>query len=87
MKHRKTNHPQTVHRCRDLLQGECYHGEDECWYKHDDISFIYDAKNKAESPVFQKASEENQPPEMMKRMMDLMEIVMSKVDTLEKSQQ
>ena len=69
------------------MQGERYHGEDECWYKHDNISFIYDTKNKADSPVFQKAPEENQPPEMMKRMMNLMEIIMMKVDILEKAQQ
>ena len=85
MVHRKMNHTQSVPKCRDFQQGNCHLSHEECWYKHDDISFTYEANNGTDSSGFQNAPDNNHPPDMIRRMMDLMEILRGKVDNLEKS--
>ena len=86
MMHRKTNHSQIVSKCRDYQLGRCNFSEYECWYKHDEISFTYETENEANSSVFQKAPEDNHPPDMMKKVIDMMEMIMMKVKNLENSQ-
>ena len=84
MLHRKTDHYQIVSKCRDHLQGKCTNSDFECWYKHDDLSFAYETQNEEQNLDFQEGPEDH-PPDMMKRMMDLMEMLMMKVNNLEKS--
>ena len=49
------------------------------------LAIQYEANNGTDSSGFQNAPDNNHPPDMIRRMMDLMEILMVKVDNLEKS--
>jgi uncharacterized C2H2 Zn-finger protein len=75
MVHRKKNHPQTVSKCGDYLQKKCNYSDFECWYKHDDLSFVYETEREEPNLGFQEAPEDHSP-DMMKRMIDLMEMLM-----------
>ena len=83
MYHRKTKHSQIVSKCRDFSQRTCNYSDSECWYKHDEAIFVNVSENEAHNSDFQKATEDNHPPDMMQRMMNLMEILMEKVKNLE----
>ena len=51
---------------------------------HEEISFVYETESPSDS-VFQEAPEDHQPPDMMIRLMDMMEELFKKVQKLEKS--
>ena len=85
MTHKKQNHPQSVSKCRDFLEGKCDFTANECWYNHEKRKPVSEPENRADESVFQKAPEKNHPPDMMKKLMDMMEVIMEKVNRLEKS--
>ena len=84
MVHKKTHHEKTVPKCREYQTGNCVHSKNECWYRHEEISFVYETESPSDS-VFQEAPEDHQPPDMMIRLMDMMEELFKKVQKLEKS--
>ena len=79
MKHRKVNHPLMISKCRDFKNGECRFTDDECWYVHEEISSNMSQGNS----VFWKVPE-NHSPDLMTRIIDMMEKLTKKVETLEK---
>ena len=79
MIHKKLKHGQAVPKCREYQKGKCLNIENECWYKHDEMIFVYETSNESES-VFQMAPENNHPPEMIKRIIDMMEKLIMKVE-------
>ena len=52
---------------------------------HEKRKPVSEPENRADESVFQKAPEKNHPPDMMKKLMDMMEVIMEKVNRLEKS--
>ena len=81
MDHRKQEHRSIVTKCRDYPKGECTFSNEECWYIHNDEPEV---NGNAKCPVFCNAQEHNHPPDMMKRIVDMMEKVMEKVQILER---
>ena len=84
MKHRKFKHNQIIAKCRDFIQGSCRFNQEECWYSHSEYSVNKSASENAESEVFRKAKTINHPPDMLERLMDMMEQLVKKVTILEK---
>ena len=87
MMHKKTHHEQAVPKCRENQLGKCVYSGIECWYKHEEMSFVYDFDKASKPSGFQMAPENNLPPEMMLRIMTMMEKLILKVDKLEKASQ
>ena len=83
MIHRKDRHTESnMFKCRDFQKGFCRFKENECWYNHDEKSVNYTEKD-VQTPVFQEAQDNPHPPDMMERMMSMMEKLMKKVENLE----
>ena len=78
---------QAVPKCRENQLGKCVYSGIECWYRHEEMSFVYDFDKGSKTSVFQMAPENNLPPEMMLRIMTMMEKLILKVDKLEKASQ
>ena len=85
MKHKKEEHERTVPRCREYERGACVHTENERWYRHEEVSLRFENEKESQPSVFQMAPEDNPPLDMMRRMMDLMELMVMRVDNLEKT--
>ena len=81
MKHRKFEHNQIIAKCRDYNQGSCRFTKEECWYSHSENK---SASENDESEVFRKETLSNHPPDMLERLMDMMEELVKKVNILEK---
>ena len=76
MKHRKLEHSQIVIACRNIANGYCRFSSDECWYSHADI-----AQNKSidsGKQDFRKDLKTLQPPDLIQRMICLMETMLEK---------
>jgi hypothetical protein len=83
MMHRKDMHTESnMFKCRAFQKGLCRNKENECWYNHDEKS-VNDTEKDVQTPVFQKAQDNPHPPDMMERMMSIMEKLMKKVEILE----
>lgn len=72
MKHRKMEHIEKVKECKDNENGWCRFSGKECWFKHGDV---------AENNV--KENGENQSPEIITRLFDLMEVFSNRLAKLE----
>ena len=83
MIHKKTDHMQAVPKCKKFMKGECIK-HDKCWYNHDEINVVVEEENIQENLGFHKEQENSQPPDMMRRILDMMEKIIVKVDRLEK---
>ena len=80
---KKTHHIQAVPKCRKFLKGDCTLKNEKCWYAHDYINVVYEQEK--ENLGFHKEPTHSQPPDLMQRIMSMMETIASKVDNLEKS--
>ena len=83
MNHRKMNHPEVVVKCRDFERDCSRFPEAECWYNHspsEEPGFEYQKSD------FQKAQHNLHPPDLMQRIISMMELVMMKVEKLENTQ-
>ena len=77
--HRKETHaPVKVNKCRDFQQRSCRFAAEECWYKHDE-----EGNERAKKSFFQNAQDSNHPPDLMERVLGMMEKLMEKVNILE----
>ena len=85
MVHRKESHTQSgMFKCRDFMKGICTFNVKECWYSHDDKNGEIHQQN---IPFFQKAQDNPHPPDLMERLISMMEKLTKKVDVLEKTVQ
>ena len=80
MKHRKQDHPQIISKFRDFNYGECRFSAEECWYNHNESS----TNKQDNNSFFWKYQENHQPPDLMKRIIDMMEQLVKKVEVLER---
>ena len=84
MVHRKEAHSQSnMFKCRDFKNGACRFSSSECWYKHEENQ-TDDNQGAFQKSDFQKGQENPQPPEVIERILSMMEKLMEKVNTLEK---
>ena len=82
MTHRKETHSESnTLKCREFQKGTCRYKDNECWFNHDEEPFKQQKNVHAQD--FQKAQDNPHPPEMMERMISMMEILMEKVGKLE----
>ena len=85
--HRKESHTDTkMFRCRDDRKGACRFSSDDCWFKHDDILVDREGKDTSK-PVFQNAKVNLHPPDLIEKIVSMMEILTKKVSILEKEAQ
>ena len=89
MAHKRENHAQrSEFKCRDFVKGTCRFNADICWYSHGEESMnVKQKQTDSPSPnsVFQKGQVTHQPPDLIQRIISMMEKVMEKVEHLEKS--
>ena len=87
MVHRKQVHDQaSKFKCRDYKFGTCRFEATDCWYSHDDEPQT-ETQNKPNESGFQFVPQNSHPPDMMERIMTMMEKLSEKVNMLEKSAQ
>ena len=86
LKHRKLHTEAAMFKCRDFKQGYCRFTSNECWYEHEKMNTNEEKEEEEvdESSVFQKARPNPNPPDMMERMMTMVEKLMMKVENLER---
>ena len=87
--HRKETHVQSsMFKCREFKQGTCKFSANECWYKHDN-KIAEDKQDDArqkhfhQNSDFQNVQDNPHPPEMMERIISMMERLANKVESLE----
>jgi hypothetical protein len=84
--HRKKSHNKTKQfKCRDFKKGACHFSFEECWYNHEDIPTeekIEDIQNSG----FQKPEVNLHPPDLVERIVSMLEMLTQKVNNLEKTQ-
>ena len=83
MRHRKVNHPQVILKCRDFDQGFCRFQEDDCWYNHSHNQ--EPIENETQNSYFHR-NQQMHPPDLIQRIMTMMENVMMRVGNMEKTQ-
>ena len=71
-----------MNKCTKFQGNKCKFTSESCWYNHDEKSVNYTEKD-VQTPVFQEAQDNPHPPDMMERMMSMMEKLMKKVENLE----
>ena len=71
MKHKKENHTESVPYCREL--NSCMFGP-RCWYRHDDVNVDNEEMN---DPATNS--------ELLKKLIDMMEIFSNKIVNIEKN--
>ena len=76
MNHRKNTHYYTISKCREYAKGNCPRADVNCWYLHSDSSTPMDT-----TEGFQRVMEGTIPPEG--KMVDLIRIILSKLEALE----
>ena len=85
MVHRKDTHSQAnMFKCRDFKVGACRFDSKECWYSHDALPQD-EAQSNLPNQDFQKAPENQHPPDMMERLITMMKKLSEKVNKLERS--
>ena len=69
MTHRKREHNNSLGNCNQFAQNNCRFQESECWYKHEENENNFteegtenDVKKDDAKSVFQKASQNLEPP-------------------------
>ena len=84
MNHRKKSHSQQANMfgCKKFKEGKCFYSENECWYKHEEI-LIEDICQNDKKQVFRKAQDSPHPPDVIGKMMQMMEKLVEKVNLLE----
>ena len=72
MMHRKIEHAQNISKCKEELYGVCRFSSEECWYKHQE-----------KSSNFHIEQTNNHPPDMIKRLFDMMENIAERIGLIE----
>ena len=73
MKHRKSNHPETISECINEKNGFCRFQDDECWFRHEGIQLNNEMVNK-----------NNESSNMFKRLFSIMENLTERFENIEK---
>ena len=86
MQHRKTEHIETVQRCKMFDDGQCQRSNDECWFVHlhDENVKSFQQKEVPKKQVFQEASENALPPDQMSKLFWMVTNLCNKVQNIEK---
>ena len=98
MKHKKTSHIQNVPVCEKFSKSCCQRSDSQCWYKHIQVEEIRQPKHQmrdenpkpeqkrspAKQQVFQEVSENPPPDLLMEKMMESMNKLYMKVESMEK---
>ena len=86
MKHKKTDHLDTVPRCRDFLQGNCNSPANSCWYIHTTEQkevIEMDIDVTLNEQVFHQAQEKT-PPDQITNILMMLNKLSFQVEQLEK---
>ena len=87
-KHKKLEHTLNVQKCEKFLSKRCDRSEEECWYVHEPQEPFSPPKYKSpgskRSQVFCEAPKDPVPPEQLQQMMDAVNNLCQKVQTMEK---
>ena len=87
MKHKKEKHSDTILPCEKFLKGECLRTNETCWFKHPTLEIndkVDDLKATSNEQVFQKAPENAFPPDQVSKLFQMMNILCTKVEQMEK---
>ena len=71
MVHRKLEHPQKISACKKEMDGSCRFGDDKCWYAH------------KSSPHIKQTENLNQDPELINRLVTMMEKFTERIEFIE----
>ena len=73
--------------CRDFKKGSCKFTSEECWYSHEDedVSVEEEIKTNQDS-VFQKANMNLHPPDLIVKIVNMLQLLTGKISSLEKAQ-
>ena len=84
MNHRKQSHSQQANmfRCKKFKEGKCFYSENECWYKHEE-KLNDDDNQDDQKQVVWEAQDNLHPPDVIGKMMKMMEKLVEKVNLLE----
>ena len=69
MEHRKLEHPHKISACKKEMEGSCRFGAEKCWYSH--------------KYLHQNNQTENQDPELIKRLLTMMEKFTERIQNIE----
>ena len=83
MSHRKMIHRTKLSVCREYKSGNCKFMPNNCWYSHNEGFQSENSKEDSKEPVFWKSRVNSQPPDLIERIMSMLEVVTSKVKELE----
>ena len=78
-------HKDKLFQCREYRKGSCNFTSETCWYSHDVILKDKVSSEVNKVPVFWESKEKLQPPDLMERIMTMLETVTTKVKELEVS--
>ena len=85
MVHRKTQHPQVIKQCRNFQEGFCRNSQSECWYSHEEGRQPSNQSERPEnSSVFWKVPKNSPPDDLMTRVVEMMEKIMTEVAVLKR---
>ena len=85
--HRKEYHnPTKKIQCRDFDKESCRFSSEECWYKHENDISVDENVEECQDSVFQKAKVNQDPPDMMQKIVNMLELLSRKVKSLEETQ-
>ena len=92
MKHLKKEHPTTVPKCRNYMQGKCHLTEELCWFAHpiivvDEIHKNNVADKKAEDDSVFHEAQEKTPPDQMSYLIEIVTKLALKVKNIERMTQ
>ena len=84
--HRRESHnPTKMFKCRDFEKDACRFRSEECWYNHEDNISMDEKVEEHKTPVFQKAEVNPHPPDMMEKIVNMLEMLSKKVKSLEET--
>ena len=85
MKHKKQMHPKSVQSCVMAGSERCKKTDEECWFHHhQDREQSSQTHSSRKEQVFQEAPGNQFPPDQMTKLMEMMNNLFSKVETMEK---
>ena len=82
MKHKKTEHPNSILECQNFKRGKCQRTDELCWFKHTPVTG--ESKTPTQGQVFQEAPANLFPPEQFSRMLQMVDTLCQKVEQMEK---
>ena len=85
MKHKKTEHPDSILECQNFKRGKCQRTDELCWFKHTPVT--KEPNTPSQDQVFQNAPPNLFPPEQFSRMLQMVDILCQKVELMEKRMQ